>query len=516
MEMYLVWGVILLSLIAFIVFLVKGFKGWGVWMTIGFVVLFLECWAFIIFSAGVNAKRIAAVKEHDSLYNELKKLTVERDEELFGKAFDPDPDNCFVPLSNELHRLILERGRAWSGAKVTAANPASATVIFPTETANVPPEAPAPEAAAAVPAAVPGQELITPNSIVHVFGERLEAFGEEQKRILVPGVYLGEYKVTTVANLLVTIVPTSPLSQAQLGALNQSPTWAIYEMMPLDSHTAFAKAGAKPTKDEIFGNMDPEELSKLLRIPLELAKQEPNTLDINRGIKARVLQSYLRDGTQAPEGTPLESSVYEVTFLKDYTEVVDSTDKRKATEGGYFDTSGRSVDARLMRDEGVEAFTFKEGDVYPNEAGQYPLDGLKAKELEKEGVVKLGAQIFVRPLNDYEFSFRDLRRLTLAAMQNAILVNREIEVVNRTEKISREELIKGEENGRRYLLDKGMYDKEMAVIQAEQERLQSEVNAKKAELSQLYAKLVEYHEKLVSSQAGFSKPMTGTSVLVSP
>ncbi|MCE3015908.1 MAG: hypothetical protein LW870_08560 [Pirellula sp.] len=505
MEMYLVWGVILLSLIAFIVFLVKGFKGWGVWMTIGFVILFLECWGFIVFSAGVNAKRIAAVKTHDSLYNDIKKLTVQRDEELFGKAFDPGPDmQRFVPLSNELHRLILERGRAWRGARVTAATPASATVILPTELANLPPDAPA-EAAAAVaavpaPAAVLGQELVAPNSVVYVFGE------DQQ---MVPRVYLGEYKVTTVANALVTIVPTSPLSQAQLGALNQSPTWAIYEMMPLDSHTAFAKAGAQPTKEEIFGNMDPEELSNLLRIPLELAKQEPNTLDINRGIKARVLQSYLRDGTQAPEGTPLESSVYEVTFLKDYTEVVDSTDKRKATEGGYFDTSGRSVDARLMREEGVEAFTFKEGD-------EFRLDGLKAKELEKEGVVKLGAQIFIRPLNDYEFSFRDLRRLTLAAMQNAILVNREIEVVNRTEKISREELIKGEENGRRYLLDKGMYDKEMAVIQAEQERLQNDVNAKKAELSQLYAKLVEYHDKLVSSQAGFSKPMNGTPVLVSP
>jgi hypothetical protein len=280
-------------------------------------------------------------------------------------------------------------------------------------------------------------------------------------------------------------------------------------MMPLDSHTAFAKAGVQATKEEIFGNMNPEELSNLLRIPLELAKQEPNTLDINRGIKARVLQSYLRDGIQAPEGTALESSVYEVTFLKDYTEVVDSTDKRKATEGGYFDMSGRSVDARLMREEGVEAFTFKEGD-------EYRLDGLKAKELEKEGIVKLGAQIFVRPLNDYEFSFRDLRRLTIAAMQNAILVNREIEVVNRTEKISREELIKGEENGRKFLLDKGMYDKEMAVIQSEQQRLQNEVNAKKAELSQLYAKLVEYHAKLVSSQAGLSKPINGTPVLVSP
>lgn len=503
MEMYLVWGVILLSLIAFIVFLVKGFKGWGVWMTIGFVVLFMECWAFIIFSAGVNAKRIAAVKMHDTLYNDLKKLTIQKDEELFGKAFDPAPDmQRFVPLSNELHRLILERGRAWRGARVTSATPVSATVVFPTEVANIPPDAPAPDAAAAVPApaTVPGQELIAPNSVVYVFGE------DQQ---MIPRVYLGEFKVTTVANALVTIVPTATLSQAQLGSLNQSPTWAIYEMMPLDSHNAFAKAGSQPTKEEIFGNMDPDEISKLLGIPLDLAKQEPNTLDINRGIKARVLQSYLRDGTQAPEGTPLESSVYEVTFKKDYTEVVDSTDKRKATEGGYFDSSGRAVDARLMREEGAAAYTFQEGE-------EYRIDGLRAKELEKEGVVQLGAQIFVRPLNDYEYSFRDLRRLTLAAMQNAILVNREIEVVNRTEKTSREELIKGEENGRRYLLDKGMYDKEMAVIQAEQERLQSEVNAKKAELSQLYSKLVEYHEKLVSSQSSFSKPITGTPVLVSP
>lgn len=497
----LVWAAVLVSLIAFIVFLVKGFKQWGVWMTICFVVLFIECWTFLVITAGVNKARLAATKSFDQLYTERNRLLAQREEEFYGLPTNPAPDmQKYVPLASELNRVLLERGRTWRGARVLNANPAGASVELPSALSNLPPEVPPPDpnGAQAVPAAPATSNSLAVESIVYVFGE-------DQQQI--PVNYLGEYKVTAVNGPAITITPTTPLAQNQAGMVNQSATWAIYELIPLDSHTAFAQPGSQPTEDEIFGAMNPEELSRLLRIPLELTQRAPSDLNVFDSVKARALQSYVLDGSKAPAGTPLENIFYDVTFLKDYTEVVDSNDKRKPTDGGYFDASGRTVDARLMRDDSPEA-TFKVDEVYR-------IYGPKAKELEADGIVKLGNPYFVRPLNDYAFGFRETRRLTQQAIQDIALVNRELAVITQTEKNAREQLLRMEEIGRQMEKDQSQYAMELTVIKGEQARLQSEIEAKKSELGQAYASILDLHRKLVTVQSNIATPVQTSAVQTS-
>ncbi len=481
----LVWAAVLVSLIAFIVFLVKGFQNWGVWMTIGFVILFIECWTFLIATAGVNKLRLAATKEYDALSTENVKLIEDRSLEFFGSPTDPNPDKTrFMPLASELNRMLLERGRTWRGAELLDAAPARMVVKLPTGESNTVPDVPAPDGA---PAAAAGRKVdpLTVESVVYAFGE------DEQ---FIPRNYLGEFKVTTVTGQEIVLVPTGPLTTFQANNLTKSRTWAIYEVMPVDSHTAFAQTGSESSEDELFGHMEKKEISDLLQIDpaLETLEITPAT-NVLQAIRARVLQSYLWDGKVAPPNTPLEQIFSEVKFLKEHSERVDSTDKRNPTDGGYFDISGRSTDARLMRGEETPEVTFQVDDVYV-------LYGPRAKQLEQDGIVSISKNYFVRPLNDYEFAFRDMRRLTQQLQQDAALVVREIAVIDKSERDAKQQQLKYEQDGRNLELDKTQYAKELAVITEEQQRLQKELDNKKNELRQIYSEIVQIHSRLVNVQ----------------
>ena len=104
-----------------------------------------------------------------------------------------------------------------------------------------------------------------------VTNSSLTVDANEQNQAL-PNYYLGEFKVTTSQAGQVTLSPTLPLEPAQIEMIKSggATTWALYELLPLDSHTAFAAPGSKPGTDEeaIYGRMDKEALSTLLqRIP---------------------------------------------------------------------------------------------------------------------------------------------------------------------------------------------------------------------------------------------------------
>ena len=63
----LIWATVLVSLIVFIVLLVKAFKSWGVVHTILLTILFIEAWTFLFFVGGVAHYRIVYTKLHDTL-----------------------------------------------------------------------------------------------------------------------------------------------------------------------------------------------------------------------------------------------------------------------------------------------------------------------------------------------------------------------------------------------------------------------------------------------------------------
>jgi hypothetical protein len=477
----LVWAAVLVSLIALIIFLVKGFKGWGAWMTVVFVVLFIEGWCFLFFTAVINQKRLANLKQYDTLLKKVKELEQQKNVLLYGEAYDPKPDlQKYVPLSNELNRVLIERGRAWRGARVAQVNQRSVTFELPSQTANAQPAAPdgvGPGDGAPAAAAV---ETLKPSDVVYLFSE-----AEDR----VPRAYVGEFRVETVVGSTVTAVPTTVLTPRQLQAVNNSNTWAVYDLLPIDSHVAFANPGSEPTEEEIFGTMDPEAISRLLGIPLELSTRDPNTMSIAEANRARILNAYLRDGTRAPEGTPLESIVYEVEFLKDFELKVDSNITNNAETGGFFNPEGQAVDSRIKREEG-QTFVFR-----ANEKDVFKLYGPAAKKLEMEGIVKLGAAIFVRPLNDYNLGLKSTRRLTLKAMDELTVIEREVRVTERSQSITQEELIKAEDKQRRLEADQAQYKLELDRISSEAVRIENELQARRQEAEAIYRDLIGLYNR---------------------
>jgi hypothetical protein len=478
----LIWAVVLVSLIVFIVLLVKSFQSWGVVHTLLLSILFIECWTFIFFAGSVSQQRLAFTKAHDLLMSKVDKLTNSVALEMYGDRLDPSINlEKFVPLSNEVNRIAVERGRVWRGAVVQPTVGGLMALQLPANVSNLPVAAP-PEAAAggAAPLALPVVESgLVVDSVIYVFGESRQTVG------LVPNVYLGEFVVATNKDGLISLRPTAQDAITR----GDFETAAVYEIIPIDSHTTFAAEGSKADVDSIFGRMDKAQISELLRIDAALADAEPGTLDNKTSRKARIIQSYLNDGGRAPDQTPAEALAFQVTFLKDHTEVVDSTEKRNAMEGGYFDLSGRSVDARLKLDS-ENGVLFKTGDTFV-------FDESTAKDLEKQGIVSLGERIFVRTLNDYEFGFREARRLKIRAQQDLLLIERELKEVIRTNDVAlKQELIR-EEEGTRLKLDKLQYTKELEVITSVGDSLAEQIEEKKAELSQLYRTLLSLHDQLL-------------------
>ncbi|XZE21186.1 hypothetical protein SH449x_001083 [Pirellulaceae bacterium SH449] len=451
-------------------------------MTVLFVVLFIEGWCFLFFTAVINDKRLANLKQHDTLLKKVKDLEQQKNVLLYGEAYDPKPDlQKYVPLSNELNRVLIERGRAWRGARVGQVNQRSLTFELPSQTANSQPDAPEGVGPGdGAPAVLAGGETLKPTDVVHLFSEAED---------FTPRAYVGEFKVETVAASTVTVVPTTPLTPRQLQAVNNSLTFAIYDLLPIDSHVAFANPGSEPTEEEIFGAMDPEAISRLLEIPLELSTRDPSTMSVAEANRARILNAYLRDGTRASEGTPLESIVYEVEFLKDFELKVDSNITNNAETGGFFNPEGQAVDSRIKREEG-QTFVFR-----ANEKDVFKLYGPAAKKLEMEGIVKLGAAIFVRPLNDYSLGLKSTRRLTLTALDELTVIEREVRVTERSQSITQEELIKAEDKQRRLEADQAQYKLELDRVSSEAVRIQNELQTRRQEAEALYRDLIGIYNK---------------------
>ena len=487
----LIWALVLISLIVFIVLLVKSFKSWGVVHTILLSILFIECWTFLFFAAGVAHRRLELTKKHDALMKKYESLVKTVDEELNGKRDEPKLNlEKYVPLTNELNRMALESGRVWRGATIqrltpaAGATPATALLQLPPPTvigAISPPALSGDPAAAATAAAGPAVETgLTVGNIVYLFGERDEPVGK------IPEVYLGEFLVTDSKDLAITIRPTNPLTKDQEVAMTASPSWSIHEIMPVDSHTAFAAAGSSAEETAIFGQMKPEEIAK----DFEAAFR--NAPNLSEARKARILQNYVSDGARADGETAPEALAYKVKFLKDFSEPVDAKAGRSALEGSYHDLGGFMIDERLKRDEPAE-IVFKTGD-------EYTLEALVANRLQGQGIVQIENPVFIRPLNDYAFAFRETGRMLLRAKNDKVLFSNQIKESLRTTDVTMKQEIELQDEGSKLSLDKAQYDKELEVINSVATDLETQITDKKAELSQLYKSMLTLHDTWVKKQ----------------
>jgi hypothetical protein len=488
----LIWAMVLVSLIVFIVLLVKAFKSWGVAHTILLSILFIECWTFLFFAGGVAHYRIALTKTHDTLAEKVEKLLIAVDMEMYGDRLEPKLNlEKFAPLTNELNRLTLERGRVWRGAVLQRVNPASgktpptALLQLPMQVSNLPVAAPAGAAGAAGADAVAAAPIVETglavDSVVYLFGEREQPVG------LIPEVFLGEFIVKESKELMLTVAPTTPLTKEQETAMSGNPSWAIYELMPLDSHIAFARPGSTSEETAIFGVMDKDDLLK------DFEGAFRNALPpLSEASKTKILQKYANDGSAATIETPPEALGYQVKFSKDYTDVVDAKGGRSPLEGGYHDTEGNMIDQRLKREAAAES-VFKVGD-------SYVLDAPTANKLQLEGIVEQGAPVYLRPLIDYSFANRETRRMIIRAKQDTDLITREYNEAVRSTTVTLDQELKHEEEGMKLKQDKAQYEKELEVIAGVLVDLEGQVAAKKAELSQVYASIISLHDSLVKHQ----------------
>jgi hypothetical protein len=479
--------VMILCLTLFIFALVKAFSGWGVLYTIVLVFTFLSCLVFLFASAGVASRRIAWVRVHDKLKAQVEKLEEEARMLKFGDINRPTSDlSSMVALANEVSRLTVERGQIWRGASLTEFKRDGVRLTMAGPTA----EAPAPAAAGNPPQPEVNGDLPVEN-LVHAYGE---APGDDGK--ILPRIYLGEYKVAESQGGKALLVPIIELTDAQAEAAQNSANWTLFKILPVDSHTAFAEPGSKRTNEAEFGRMDAKVIADLLKLPVELLERDASQLSGEEARQAKLLRSYVEDGSRARENELPENVWYRIEFLNDFSDVVDSEEKRTASDGGYFDTSGRTVDARLRRPEKQEKVSFKKGQ-------QVLFIRAFAEQLISQGTAKLIEPVFVRPIHDYSIAFSETRNRTARAIQDAQAIARDIGQVQATNTVAQEQVVFRQNERQMLDKDKAQYDKELAVITSEVERLTTAVQQTKAELSRIYRANQEQYERLVRTQQAF-------------
>ena len=490
------------ALVAIIVFMVKGFNSLGVVHVIIFSLLFLCSVIFVFLSAVVHQRRVSSIQKYDKIEKRNVVLVEEQSQIKYGDLTNPIPDpSTLLPVIGELGRVNLDRGRVWRNATPQSYADGVATVVLaPPETSvadqNLPGQPPS--------NTPPAPDTLAKDLVVYAFGDGASDvdMNNTQQPMTVAKFFLGEFYVTESNGQTSNLRPTIKLTASQTQALdsNQYPRWSIYEVMPVDSHTAYAQPDSKPTREEIFGRMDPLTISKLINIPLELLDRAPSTLSPAESNDAITLRSYLLDGQRAPDGTPNENIWWRIEFLQEFTEQVDSIEIRNASEGGYFDSSGRTVDARLKRAKPDDAGN-KEASIVTFRPGDEAVFAfIEGDRLVKEGKAKLIEPIFVRQLNDYAFLFKQLQLRINRMGQDIELTQREINRTKATNTLGRQQIV-NKQSERQKLDDEIVKVKqEVAIATSDSAELQNQVTQIKQQLSQLFKTNQELYRRIVKRQ----------------
>lgn len=189
-------------------------------------------------------------------------------------------------LRQELFAILIDRGRVWNNCDPEQINAETGTVRVKTD---FPDED-----------NLPGRHGIHEKTVLHVFEEAdVEAPLNEAG-----GRYLGEFRVTEVADGLVGMEPSMRMDQRELKRLAGSRgPWSLYEVLPYDSH-------------KVLRNMDDDYLRRVL--PETVANEylfdgEPLTRARAEelGLEGRVVNE---KGEDVPDG---EEGIY-ARDLRDY------------------------------------------------------------------------------------------------------------------------------------------------------------------------------------------------------
>jgi hypothetical protein len=282
--------------------------------------------------------------------------TKQHELKLGGK--DPGVDLGILQAKSELHRLLAIRGRVWTGAVPSQPNDKGHV--------NVTIKAPKPHQ-------IPAPQAGKPTSfILYVFEEKNAKDG---------GRYIGEFRVNRVdvEGNIVTLEPSLELNVARteenaafLALLKDSAdetkqnTWALYDVMPVDSHEPFAgitdweglipaevqteyKRDGSPAQGDDPANMVVEEGGeKKFRRPLRDYAMLFREFDRLYTLFRDQLDGYTRDNALV-EKAVADQETNEVAFFDKQIEEAKAELKRATDEKNAADAHAAAVAKELER-----------------------------------------------------------------------------------------------------------------------------------------------------------------------
>ena len=141
----------------------------------------------------------------------------------------------------------------------------------------------------------------------------------------------------------------------------------------------------------------------------------------------------------------------------------------------------------------------------------FVFDSATANDLGKQDIVRAVAPVCVRQLNDYEYAFREVRRQITSALQDAVLIQRELAEMQKSQTVADNQVRLGQDERAKLDKDVAQYRKELDVITAEARRLQESLQTEKAEISSTFKQIQSLRDQIVSRQRALSEAINAIS-----
>jgi hypothetical protein len=467
--------VLLVFLTAFIVFIVKAGRQWGALHIVLLSILFIESWVFLYFAAGVQHERVRATRDAHRYTEEAQSAIARGNLLRFGAADAPyDSLEALIPVQGLLDRLTIDRGRVWRSLRFNNRRDKLIDLSFQANVSDTDFEGQqnSPQGQPVTAASLPE------NLIVYAF----EEITDEQGYPL-PVFYLGEFRVQKSDTISgeITLEATRPILSLHSARIdNGSDSWALYEMMPIDNHVAFSAPGSEPTGEAIFGRPEEDQIRQLLK-----------------GAPESVVNSYLRDGMRAldeDEDRP-ETIWVELRLLAEYQIDVDSDQSADATSGGYFDSTGRSIDDRLKR---KEALNLNPAELRDN---RIVVTEAVAKDLVDQNKAERVQKVFVRPLNDYFGLLNRYYARSFELEEKMVYYRYQSALIEQANKNGLDMLAQSQIENRELSDDLTNFKREIQFLSEANEASNESLQSLRQKLSRMYRVLQEYHQRLMLSSS---------------
>ena len=376
----------------------------------------------------------------------LEKQVADKEKEAFAlregnpEVANPEALTFLRGAQGEVFRILINRGRVWRGCSLANVNVQASTLKFTT----VPPQPGEP--------GPPGLEV---RNVVYLFKEvNVQSVFNDEPRYA-PAVYVGEFQVTEVADLDVTVSPTLPLDAQQASHLapGGDVRWTIHEKMPTDNPEAFAGLGEQKLRALI-----------------------PNAFQIDPARYEQLVQSYVRDGQEPAETDPPARRWMEVEFQAEHTETVDSATTQVDRDSRYFDDQGRALVPGL-RAGGQVKFTKQQKAILPL---------ARAEELINAGTCKKVRDVYRRELKDYAANFHEIAvRMTYLADRIGEVTRQTATLVDAQKKAQAQIDYRTQEKAK-LEQDLAKFQAEGTAVKAYADQLVAAVNATRGRANELF------------------------------